>query len=100
MGVASKDVQIIILLVCQVFRSVRSVRSVRSSDEPDLIDFRLDRLSTNLPILFGEFTLSDSMINESTLNSFFRNSATFCVPIPNSLILLEPHCEHEVGTVY
>ena len=27
--------------------------------------------------LLGELTLSDSMINESTLNSFFKNSATF-----------------------
>ena len=31
----------------------------------------------SLQILFGEFTLSDSIINASTANSLLRNSATF-----------------------
>jgi hypothetical protein len=96
MGVASKDVQ------------MTTEKSEEWSDTSDkLLGLGLSDLSgffqicqIIFAILFGELTLSDSMMSESTLNSFLKNSATFCVPIPNSLTFVDPHCEHEVGTVY
>ena len=59
-GVASNDVQITIGLVGKVVRS-----KVGKGRLSDFIDFGLDRLSTNLLILFGELTVSDSMISAS-----------------------------------
>jgi len=78
MGVVSSDVQIKIT-------------------EDDSEDFRR---SFSFLILFGEFTDSDSMMMLSLPNSFFRNSATFCVPSPKSFILSDLHSGQILGSAY